>query len=103
MDISDVELHDRTVIGADGNAIGQVAALIVDADSWSVKGIRIKLRGNVAEQVGMGRSLFRSSTIDVPVDHVQSVGDAIVLTVSAGGLRDDNQHAADPHAPVTSS
>lgn len=102
MEISDVELRDRTVIGADGNAIGQVAALILDSDSWSVKGIRIKLRGHVAEQVGLGRSLFRTSTVDVPVDRVQSVGDAVVLTISAGGLRDDVRQP-DQRRPVTSS
>lgn len=87
MDITDVELRDRTVIGADGNAIGQVAGLIVDPGAWSVKEVRVRLRRDVAEQVGVGRSLFRASTIDVAVDHVQSVGDAVVLTVSAGGLR----------------
>src|SRR5690348_17275712 len=102
MEISDVELRDRTVIGADGNAIGQVVALIVDADAWSVKAIRIKLRGHVAEEVGVERSLFRASTVDVPVDHVQSVGDAVVLTVSAGGLRDEAPAAGDQQRPVTS-
>jgi len=87
MEITDLELHDRTVIGADGNAIGQLAAIILDPDSWSVKSLRIKLRGNVADQVGVGHSLFRASTVDVPVQRVQSVGDALVLTVSAAALR----------------
>ncbi len=87
MEITDVELRDRTVIGADGNAIGEVAAMIVDSDSWSVKAVRVRLRREVAEQVGVSHSLFRASTVDVAVDHVQSVGDAVVLTVSAGGLR----------------
>lgn len=86
MEITDIELHDRTVIGADGNAIGQVAALILDPNSWSVKSVRIKLRGNVADQVGVGHSLFRASTVEVPVGQVQSVGDALVLTVSASAL-----------------
>jgi sporulation protein YlmC with PRC-barrel domain len=87
MDITDAELRDRTVIGADGNAIGQVAAIIVAAESWSVKALRIKLRAEVAEQIGAAHSLFRASTFDVPIDHVQSVGDAVVLTVSSGDLR----------------
>lgn len=86
MEMTDIELRDRTVIGADGNAIGQVEAIVVDPDSWSVRSIRIKLRGNVADQVGIGHSLFRASTVDVPVQRVQSVGDALVLTVSAAGL-----------------
>ena len=87
METTDVELRDRTVIGADGNAIGQVAAMIVDAESWVVKAVRIKLRDNAADQAGIGHSLFRASTIDVPVDHIQSIGDTVVLTVSARGLR----------------
>lgn len=86
MDMTDLELRDRTVIAADGNAIGQVAALILDPDAWSVKAVRIKLRSKVAEQVGVGRSLFHASTIDVPVSRIQSVGDALVLTVSATEL-----------------
>jgi len=87
METTDVELRDRTVIGADGNAIGQVAAMVVDAGSWVVKAFRIKLRDNAADQAGIGHSLFRASTIDVPIDHIQSVGDAVVLTVSVDGLR----------------
>ena len=87
METTDVELRDRTVIGADGNAIGQVAAMVLDADAWAVKAIRIKLRDIAADQAGIGHSLFRASTIDVPVDHVQSIGDTVVLTVSARGLR----------------
>jgi sporulation protein YlmC with PRC-barrel domain len=98
MEITDIELHDRTVIGADGNALGQVAAIIVDPDSWSVKALRIKLRGNVAEQVGVSHSLFRASTVDVPVERVQSVGDALVLTVSASALRSDAGATADAGA-----
>ena len=95
METTDVELRDRTVIGADGNAIGQVAAMIVDADSWAVKAVRIKLRNNVAEQAGVGHSLFRASTIDVRVDHIQSVGDTMVLTVSVDGLRPAKGDARD--------
>jgi sporulation protein YlmC with PRC-barrel domain len=93
MEALDVDLKDRAVIGADGNALGQVAALIVDTGSWAVTGIRVRLRGNVAEQVGVGHGLFRASTIDVPVQRVQSVGDALVLTVSAPGLRQDQTAA----------
>jgi sporulation protein YlmC with PRC-barrel domain len=101
METTDVELRDRTVIGADGNAVGEVAAMIVDAGSWAVKAIRIKLRNNAAEQAGIGHSLFRASTVDVPVDHIQSVGDTVVLTVSARGLRSDDGGAHDQGQPVS--
>ena len=101
MDMTDVELRDRTVIGADGNAIGQVAAMIVDADSWVVKAVRVKLRSNAADQAGVGHSLFRASTVDVPVDHIQSVGDAVVLTISAAGLRSAEVGTHDQGQPAS--
>jgi sporulation protein YlmC with PRC-barrel domain len=101
METTDVELRDRTVIGADGNAIGQVAAMIVDADSWAVKALRIKLRNNVADQAGVGHSLFRASTIDVPIDHIQSVGDTVVLTVSVDGLRPGKGGTHDQPQPAS--
>jgi sporulation protein YlmC with PRC-barrel domain len=100
METTDVELRDRTVIGADGNAIGQVAAMIVDADSWTVKAVRIKLRDTAADQAGIGHSLFRASTIDIPVDHIQSIGDTVVLTVSARGLRPAEGGAHDQGQPA---
>lgn len=99
MEITDLDLRDRTVIGADGNAIGQIAALIVDADAWTVRAVRIKLRNKVAEQVGVDRSLFHASTIDVPVDRIQSLGDALVLTVSAADLP-ARRASADGGAPA---
>ncbi|HVY39858.1 MAG TPA: PRC-barrel domain-containing protein [Polyangia bacterium] len=102
MEITDVDLRDRTVIGADGNAIGQVVAVILDSDAWSVKAVRIKLRSNVAEQVGADHSLFRAGTIDVATDHVQSVGDAVVLTVSADGLRGAKSAAPQQTQPPAS-
>jgi sporulation protein YlmC with PRC-barrel domain len=89
MDISDGDLRGLTVIGADGNAIGDVAALILDTNTWTVKTLRVRLRGGVAEQVGVGHSFFHGSTIDVPVGRVQSVGDTLVLSVAASGLRED--------------
>ena len=102
MEITDAELRDRTVIGADGNAIGQVAAIIVDPTSWSVTAVRIKVRSEVAEQVGLAHSLFRASTFDVPIDHVQSVGDAVVLTVSARDLRRAERGHQDESQPAGS-
>jgi sporulation protein YlmC with PRC-barrel domain len=100
MDMTDADLRDRTVIGADGNAIGQVAAIILDSETWSVKAVRIKLRANVAEQVGAGHSLFHASMIDVATAHVQSVGDAVVLSISADGLR-GGESASQTHPAAT--
>jgi len=94
MRVSDVELRGRTVIGSDGNAIGEVLAILLDNETWSVTGLRLRLRGQVASQIGVDHSLFRPSTIEVPISQIQSVGDAVVLSVAASGL---SSQAAAPH------
>lgn len=94
MTVSDGELRGRTAIGADGKAIGEVVALLIDSDSWSVTGLRLRLRGSVASEIGVGHSLFRPTTVDVPISQVQSAGDAVVLSVPVASL---SEHAAARH------
>jgi sporulation protein YlmC with PRC-barrel domain len=85
--LSDVNLQGRVVIAADGLAIGEIAALFLDAEAWRVEALQIKLRPEIADRLGAERHLFRSGTMEVPVTLVQSVGDAVVLSVPVDGLR----------------
>jgi len=87
MRLSDENLRGRTVIAADGQAIGEVAALFLDSDAWRVESLQIKLRKDVADQLGASRGMFHAGTLELPVGMVQSVGDAIVLSVPAAELR----------------
>ena len=75
------------MIAADGQAIGEVAALFLDSDAWRVESLQIKLRKEVADQLGATRGVFHAGTLELPVRMVQSVGDAIVLSVPALELR----------------
>jgi sporulation protein YlmC with PRC-barrel domain len=95
MRLSDGELRGRTVIGADGNAIGEVVGIVLDNETWSVTGLRLRLRGHVASQLGVDHSIFRPSIVEVPVGQVQSAGDAVVLTVPASSLG-EHQASAQP-------
>lgn len=88
MRLSDGNLRGRTVIGADGRAIGEVAALFLDSDRWSVESLHLKLRKDVADELGASRGLFHPGTLEVPTRLVQSVGDAVVLAVRVDGLRE---------------
>jgi hypothetical protein len=56
----------------------------------------MRLRGSVASQIGADHSLFRPSTVEVPVSQIQSAGDAVVLTIPTSGLADDHPTAAQP-------
>ncbi|MBZ5583810.1 MAG: PRC-barrel domain-containing protein [Acidobacteriia bacterium] len=87
MRLSDENLRGRTVIAADGQAIGDVAALFLDSDAWRVESLQIKLRKEVADQLGAARGLFHAGTLELPVRMVQSVGDAVVLSIPALELR----------------
>jgi sporulation protein YlmC with PRC-barrel domain len=87
MRLSDENLRGRTVIAADGQAIGEVSALFLDSDAWQVESLRIKLRKEVADQLGATRGIFQAGTLELPVRLIQSVGDAVVLSVPTPELR----------------
>jgi sporulation protein YlmC with PRC-barrel domain len=87
MRLSDETLRGRTVIASDGLAVGQVAALFLDSDGWTVESLLVSLRREVADRLGVSRNVFRSGTLEIPTAMVQSVGDAVVLTVGVDALR----------------
>jgi sporulation protein YlmC with PRC-barrel domain len=87
MQVSDENVRGRTVISSDGQAIGEVAALLIDTSAWTITSLQVKLSKPAAEQIGASRSLLRAATIDIPVRQVQSVGDAVLLSVATLELR----------------
>ncbi len=87
MRVSDESLRGRTVIAADGQAIGEITAIFLDANVWQVEALQVKLRNNVADQVGAARGMFHAGTLEIPIRMVQSVGDAVVLSVATNELR----------------
>jgi sporulation protein YlmC with PRC-barrel domain len=87
MQVSDEHLRGRTVIAADGQAIGEVAALFIDTSTWTIVALQVKLSKSVAEQVGAARGLLRAATLELPVRIIQSVGDAVLLSVPTLELR----------------
>ncbi len=87
MRLSDENLRGRTVIAADGQVIGEVGAIFLDSDAWQVESLQIKLRKEVADQVGATRGMFHAGTLELPVRMVQSVGDAVVLSIPTEELR----------------
>ena len=95
MQVSDEQLRGRTVIAADGQAIGDVSALFIDTSAWTITALQIKLSKSAAEQLGAARSLLRAATFDLPVRLVQSVGDAVLLSIPTLELRQNLSEAAE--------
>jgi sporulation protein YlmC with PRC-barrel domain len=88
MRLSDEKLRGMTVIGADGQAIGEVAALFLDSEGWRVESLKVKLRNEIADRLGASRTVFHAGNVEIPVRVVQSTSDAIVLTVGVDELRE---------------
>ena len=95
MQVSDEHFRGRTVIAADGQAIGEVTALFIDTSAWIIVALRIKLSKSAAEQLGAARGLLRAATLELPVRMVQSVGDTVLLSVPTLGVRQTVPEASD--------
>jgi sporulation protein YlmC with PRC-barrel domain len=97
MQLSDEHLRGRTVIAADGQAIGEVAALLADTSTWTILALQIKLTKQVAEQIGAKSGLLRAASLELPVRLIQSVGDTVLLSVPTLELRQNISGAPDKH------
>lgn len=102
MRLSDESLRGRTVISADGNAIGSVAELFINSSDWRVESIRIELQKDVADRIGASRTLLHRGTIELPVSFIQSVGDAVVLSIDVEKLREAHR-SPERDVPLPSS
>ena len=98
MRLSDKTLQARTVISADGKVVGAVSELFISTD-WQVESIRIELQKDIADRIGADRTVFHRGTIELPVSLIQSVGDAVVLTVDVEQLREVRRAPATDAAP----
>ena len=87
MRVSDDNLRGKTIIAADGQAVGEVVALLLDTETWSITSLQTKVRREMANKLGASRSIFHASTVEIPVNLVQSIGDAVVLSVATDQLR----------------
>ena len=87
MQVSDGHLRGRTVIAADGQAIGEVGSLFIDTSTWMIVALEIKLSKVAAEQLGVARGLLRAATIELSVRTVKSVADTVLLSVPTVELR----------------
>lgn len=74
-------LLGKKVIGTSGNIIGEVKGASINTKTWQVLQLQIKLSDIAAEELGLKKK-FRSSTANMPVRLVQTVGDVINISLS---------------------
>ena len=87
------------MISADGKVIRTLTELFISTSDLRVESIRIELRKDIADQIGANRTIFHRGTIELPVSFIQSVGDAVVLSVDVDQLREAHRPPATDAAP----
>lgn len=100
MRLSDENLRGRTVIASDGLAIGEIASLFLDSVAWRVESLHVKLRKDIADRLGADRTMFHAGALEIPIRMVQSVSDAVVLSVAVDELRQVLPGGPSEPAPV---
>jgi sporulation protein YlmC with PRC-barrel domain len=96
MTLNDQALHGRVVLSGDGLAIGEITRLNVEPATWHVISFEVKVRKEISERIGVHRSMFHTATIVIPTEHVQSVGDAVILSVPLAALRREPEREPEP-------
>ena len=76
----------KTVIGAAGNYIGEVKNIDIEANTWQVTHLHIKLSDKAAKEFGFKKTLKRSN-IKIPTSSVNNIGVIITLNLSLIDLK----------------
>jgi sporulation protein YlmC with PRC-barrel domain len=95
------DLSGRLVLDATGAILGRTRAPLVDLETWVIDGLRVTLSRHAAAEFDVPYTwwaFWKWPTIDVPTGVVQAAGDAILLRVSLGDLR---EHMPELHVPGT--
>lgn len=86
------ELRGRKVFDANGREIGRVRAALVDMETWLVDTLSVGVSRHAAAELEMPWSFlwsyFRPPTVNVGTGQINAAGDAIILRVSLGELRE---------------
>lgn len=78
------EIIGMEVIGSSGFKLGRITDTESDEKTWKVNSIQVHLEKDVAEEHEL-RHRFRRTLVLINIDHVQAVGDKVILK----GSRED--------------
>jgi sporulation protein YlmC with PRC-barrel domain len=85
------QLSGRLVLDATGSILGRITAPLVDMETWSIDAVRVTLSRHAASELELQWNwweIWKRPAIDIPTGVVQAAGDAILLRVSLGELRE---------------
>ncbi|MEM9189583.1 MAG: PRC-barrel domain-containing protein [Myxococcota bacterium] len=84
--MSNDELKSKKVMSQDGREVGEIDGVHIDTKTWAVTTISVKLRRDLLESLDLDKPMFGSQTVQVTVQTVSGVGDAVVLKTALSEL-----------------
>jgi sporulation protein YlmC with PRC-barrel domain len=79
------EIDGKEVIGSEGALLGKVVDIQFDEKTWGVLAVEVHLEKDVAEEHQL-RHRLRKTLVLVRVEHIQAVGDKVILKGSKEDL-----------------
>ncbi|HVB12631.1 MAG TPA: PRC-barrel domain-containing protein [Nitrososphaerales archaeon] len=79
------EILGMEVIGSDGFKLGKIKDTEFDESTWKINSLEVHLEKDVAEEHHL-RHRFRKTRVLIGVDHIQSLGDRVILKGSKEDL-----------------
>jgi sporulation protein YlmC with PRC-barrel domain len=80
------EVLGKTVIGAAGNYIGEVNNIDIEANTWQITHLHVKLSDKAAKEFGLKKTL-KGSNIRIPTSLVNNICVIITLNQSLMDLK----------------
>ncbi len=77
---ADGDLVGKQVVCGDGRRLGTIVDLQIDGDAWYVRGLRVRVRREVLEDLGVARPLSSIRVVLVSTRQVQRVSDQVLLS-----------------------
>ena len=77
--VSTTELKGKKVVGAKGNAIGEIEGFDVELSNWQVTGLEVGLTDDAATELGFKRPFLSKVVIIIPTKIVSLVGNFVTL------------------------
>ncbi|NVB84211.1 MAG: hypothetical protein HOV81_37895 [Kofleriaceae bacterium] len=97
--VTDDSLHGRAVLTNDGVRVGELEHLLIEPGRLQVAGVQVRVPKDVADQLGIPHGLLRGTSVEVPIEQVRSIGDAVLLSVDQDALRRTKSSPTEPSTP----
>ncbi|HUV24983.1 MAG TPA: hypothetical protein VMW26_06115 [Methanomassiliicoccales archaeon] len=81
-------LKEKDVITKDGKMIGSLIGADIETENWSVPTIRIEIEKDLIKELGLEKSMMKTTKIKLSTGLIELVGDIVQLSVDFKNLKD---------------